>query len=97
MGNPHKADAHFLCKIFFKKLLTNSGGRGIMAGRGLALAAGPRRNFNYTTCRSFCQVFFHRQFAQRFSQNLYFTNKKIFAIIYLQGKGRKKTKTPLKK
>ena len=31
----------------------------------------------------------HRQFAQRFSQNLYFTNNKLFDIIYLS-KERKK-------
>jgi len=70
--------------------LTKSGGRGIMAGRGLALAAGPRPNFNYTTRQHFCQALFHRHFAQRSSQNLYFTNKKSFDIIYLQGKGKRK-------
>jgi len=59
-----------------------------MAGRGQALAAGPRRKFNCTTRQLFCQVKIHRQFAQRFSQNLYFTNKKSFDIIYLQGKGK---------
>jgi hypothetical protein len=68
-----------------------------MAGGARSLPAVRRRNFNYTTRRSFCQVFFHRQFAQKSSQNLYFTNKKIFAIMYLQGKGRKKTKNSPKK
>jgi hypothetical protein len=70
MGNPHKADAHFLCKIFFKKLLTNSGGRGIMAGRGLALAAGPRRKFNYTTRRQKSQVKFSKILHKYLSHNL---------------------------
>ena len=54
-----------------------------MAGRGLALAAGPRRKFNYTTRQHFCQALFHHQIAQRFSQNLYFTNKKDFGIIII--------------
>jgi hypothetical protein len=97
MGNPHKADAHFLCKIFFKKLLTNAADGAIMAGGARSLPAVRRRNFNYTTRQHFCQALFHCQFAQRFSQNLYFTNKKSFAIIYLQGKGRKKTKNSRKK
>jgi hypothetical protein len=89
MGNPHKADAHFLCKNFFKKLLTNAAGGAIMAGGARSLPAVRRRKFNYTTRQRFCQALFHRQIAQKFSQNLYFTNKKIFAIIYLQGKERK--------
>jgi hypothetical protein len=60
-----------------------------MAGRGRALAAGPRRNFNYTIRQPFCQVKIHQHFVQRSSQNLYFTNKKVFDIIIIvKGRGR---------
>jgi hypothetical protein len=68
-----------------------------MAAGARSLAAVRRRNFNYTTRQPFCQAKIHRQFAQRSSQNLYFTNKKSFDIIYLQGKGRKKIKNSPKK
>lgn len=54
-----------------------------MAAGARSLAAVRRRNFNYTTRQQFCQALFHRQFAQRFSQNLYFTNKKDFGIIII--------------
>jgi len=76
--------------------LTNAAG-AIMAGGARSLPAVRRRKFNYTTRQPICQVKIHRQFAQKFSQNLYFTNKKIFVIMYLQSKGRKKTKNFQKK
>ncbi|MBQ2175771.1 MAG: hypothetical protein II453_12175, partial [Alphaproteobacteria bacterium] len=50
--------------------MTNSGGRGIMAGRGLALAAGPRRKFNYTTRRQKSQVKFSKILHKYLSHNL---------------------------
>jgi len=70
MGNPHKADAHFLCKNFFKKLLTNAAAGAIMAGGARSLPAVRRRNFNYTTRREICQVKFSKILHKYLSHNL---------------------------
>jgi len=75
--------------------LTKWAAGGIMAGGARSLPAVRRRKFNYTTRQPFCQAFFHCHFAQRSSQNLYFTNKKIFAIIIIvKGERNKQVSAP---
>lgn len=63
-----------------------------MAGGARSLPAVRRRKFNYIIRCEICQVFFYRQFTQKFSQNLYFTNNKYFDIIYLSKEKEKKMK-----
>jgi len=57
----------------------------------------PRRKFNYNMSQQLLSIAFLHKFLFILSHFLYFTNKKLFAIIYLQGKEKKTTQEEIKK